>query len=100
MKNTGTDLTVKVIAARICHESHAFSVLPTTLTDFANQELLVGEQILAQRRSTRSELGGIIDAADRLGWDLIPVISCNTAPSGPVTRATYEALLEPILREA
>lgn len=100
MKNTGTDLTVKVIAARICHESHAFSVLPTTLTDFANQELLVGEQILAQRRSTRSEMGGIIDAADRLGWDLIPVISCNTAPSGPVTRATYEALLEPILREA
>jgi microcystin degradation protein MlrC len=94
------DSRMKVIAARICHESHAFSVLPTTLTDFANQELLVGEQILVQRRGTRSEMGGIIDAAQRLGWDLVPVISCNTAPSGPVTRATYEALLEPILHAA
>ena len=91
---------MKVLIARICHESHAFSVLPTTLTDFANQELLFGEQILVQRRGTRSEMGGIIDAAERLGWDLIPVISGNAVPSGPVTRSTYEALLEPILRTA
>lgn len=91
---------MKVIAARFCHESHAFSVLPTTLKDFASQELLVGEQILTQRRGTRSEMGAFIDAADRLGWELIPVLSCNTAPSGPLTAATYEALLEPILRAA
>ena len=89
---------MKVITARICHESNAFSVLPTTLSDFAAQELLFGEQIVQARRSTGSEMGGIIASAQRLGWDLQPVVAANSAPSGPLTAITYAALLEPILR--
>ena len=91
-------LGMKVIAARICHESHSFSVLPTTLTEFANMELLWGDEIIRQRKGTRSEMGGFISAAEELGWDLTPVVSANAAPSGPVTAASYEAMVEPILR--
>lgn len=88
----------RVIAGRICHESHSFSVLPTTLADFAQMELLFGDDIRRLRTGTRSEMGGFIDGAQAYGWDVAWTVSANTAPSGPLTRTTYEALLEPILR--
>jgi len=88
----------RVVAGRICHESHSFSVLPTTLYDFAQMELLFGDEILRERTGTRSEMGGFIEGARTYGWDVQWTVSANTAPSGPLTRTTYEALLEPILR--
>ena len=87
---------MKVIAARIAHESHSFSVLDTTLRDYVANELIMGDDIF-RLRGTGSEMGGILAASDALGWELIPVITANASTSGPVTRVTYEALVEPIL---
>lgn len=87
----------KVLVARLSHESHAFSCLQTSLAEFAGEELLFGEQILSRMAGTRTELGGIHEAAQEYGWQLIPTVSACAPTSGPVTRAAYDALTEPIL---
>lgn len=88
---------MKIITARLGHESHAFSVVPTTLASFAATELLFGDDVVRHMTGTRTETGGIIASAKRFGWELVPTVAALAMPSGPVTRATYEALLEPIL---
>lgn len=91
-------ISTKVLVARLSHESHAFSCLRTTLAEFGREELLFGNDMLERMAGTRTELGGIIQAAHEYGWELVPVVSACASTSGPVTRAAYDALTEPILR--
>ncbi|WP_066271213.1 M81 family metallopeptidase [Hydrogenophaga palleronii] len=88
----------KVVVARLSHESHAFSRLRTTLAEFGREELLFGDDIVGRMRGTRTEVGGIIDAAEAHGWQLVPTVSACAPTAGPVTRAAYDALTEPMLR--
>lgn len=88
----------QVVVARLSHESHAFSRLRTTLAEFGREELLFGDDMVERMRGTRTELGGIIDAAHAHGWQLVPTVSACASTAGPVTRAAYDALTEPMLR--
>lgn len=94
----GTAMPAKVLVARLSHESHSFSRLRTTMAEFGREELLFGADILERMAGTRTEVGGIIQAAQAYGWELVPVVSACASTSGPVTRAAYDALTEPILR--
>jgi len=95
-----TTISRKVIVARLSHESHAFSRLVTTLTDFAREELRFGPTMLAAAEGTRTELGGIVDAAREHGWQLVPTVAACAPTGGPVSRAAYDALIEPVLAAA
>src|SRR5690606_28388908 len=86
----------KIITGMLSHESHAFSVLQTSLQDFAGHGLYFGQDIPSHIQGTRTEMGAFIDCAPGLGWQLIPTVYATTTPSGPITRVTYEALIEPI----
>lgn len=88
----------RVLVARLSHESHAFSRLRTTLAEFGREELLFGDDVLERMQGTRTEMGGLIDEARVHGWKLVPVVSACASTSGPVSRAAYDALTEPILR--
>lgn len=88
----------RVLLARLSHESHAFSRLITTLAEFGREELLFGEDILTRLAGTRTEIGGIVEGAREHGWELVPVVSACASTAGPVSRAAYDALTEPILR--
>lgn len=87
----------RVLLARLSHESHAFSRLRTTLQSFGQEELHIGEAMLSALAGTRTEVGGVIDAAREYQWDLLPVLSACASTAGPVTRAAYDALTEPML---
>lgn len=90
----------KVIVARLSHESHSFSKLVTTLADFAREELRFGPAMLSSAAGTRTELGGITDAARQYSWQLVPTVSACAPTGGPVSRAAYDALTEPLLAAA
>lgn len=89
-----------VLAARLSHETHSFNLLPTGLAEFAQHELMFGAQIMEQRKGTRTEIGGFIDAAAGYGWSMRWVVAASAMPGGPIPRACYEALVEPLLRAA
>ncbi len=89
----------KIVCGRFSHESHSFSLISTSLIDFAKQELFFGDAITARMADTKTEMGGFLAAAKTFGWNLVPVMSASTSTSGPVTVAAFEAIVEPLLME-
>lgn len=70
-----------VLVAKLFHESNSFNPEPTTERDF---EISTGEEVLLGARTSGTTLGGIVRFLDTQDVTLVPVISVNGSPSGPV----------------
>jgi microcystin degradation protein MlrC len=81
--------------AGVFHESHSLARPHTGLEQFSRYS---GEQMLANWRGTRTELGGEIAAAAQFGFDLVPLLYFTATPSGPVTQEAFGTILEAITR--
>ena len=57
----------------------------TTLEGFAAQSLHFGEDIVTSMRASRSGIGGMIDRAIELGWQLLPTLYAAAMPAVVVT---------------
>lgn len=88
----------KVFSAGVMHESHSFSELRADLDRFRTTDgYHRDDEVLTAYRGTNSEMGAVIDQAERHGWDLVHPLMANTTPSGPVTREAYEHFSDVIL---
>ncbi len=93
-----SELSKPVIAiGGVLHETHTFMEQPTTLADFEAGSLYRGDQLLAEMGGTRSGIGGMIDAAAKEGWQLLPTLYATAMPAGTVTGETYHRLLAELL---
>ncbi|MBS7707325.1 M81 family metallopeptidase [Chelatococcus asaccharovorans] len=79
----------RVMVARIFHESHGFSPIPTPADCFV---LSRGEGVLSEARGSGTTLGGIISVLDEAGVELIPALSASAPPSGLVDHDFYLTL--------
>lgn len=84
---------IKVFACGIEHESHSFSKRLTELSDFLDAEVGCIDSNPGLL-STRSTAGGILSAARERNWDLRFPFLAHATPSGPLTRDTFETLLQ------
>jgi microcystin degradation protein MlrC len=57
-------------------------------------EPVVGDDVL---HLSGSYLGGMVSAANELGWDLTGLLFANTQPSGTIADVAYESMREEIL---
>lgn len=87
----------RVLIAQFMHETNTFSRLPTTLDDYRRTWLVYGNEMGERFRGTRSEIGGLLDAADTYGWSLVPALAANATPSGKLTAETWAALRDGIV---
>ena len=72
----------RILIGAIQHETNTVNPQPTTLDDFRVNGLLFGDDIVAMRRGTRTELGGFLDVLEpEPDIDLLPSLSAN--PSHP-----------------
>jgi microcystin degradation protein MlrC len=77
----------------IMHESNTFCPQMTTLKQFIDGETLTGEDIVSSLRGSRSFVGGVIDAAEELGVELVPTLFASTSPYGVVEKEAFTYLL-------
>jgi microcystin degradation protein MlrC len=76
---------VRVALGNIVQESNSFTPVPGSWEHFPPGHLLRGEEIIAHRAGTRTEVGGAIDVAREEGITLIPLLSATTSASaGPI----------------
>lgn len=80
------------------HETNTFCPGVTELSAFKS-EWAEGDDILAKNRGVRTDLGGMIDAADRLGIDLIPTLSTSTEPSATIARHAFDTITSTIISQ-
>jgi microcystin degradation protein MlrC len=87
---------MRILTACIGHETNSFATTPTTLEEFRRgsraPDFGGGEPILRQFRGTRTIHGGYIDAAERHGLTLEPLIWTFATPGGNVPQSAYDFL--------
>ncbi len=86
----------RIAVGEISHETNTFCP-PTTLGQFQNSLWAHGEEITQRFRNTHTYLGGMQEAAERLGVVLIPTFAASTQPWGIITHEAYEAVLGELL---
>jgi microcystin degradation protein MlrC len=85
---------MRIVTARVNHETNTFSPLATPLAAFAP---LWGEAALAAGRDSTTALGAFIRFAEARGATVAVPVSAHANPSGPVADAAFEALATAIL---
>lgn len=85
-----------IAIGEISHETNTFCP-PTTLEMFRDRLWHRGEEILQHHRATRTYLGGMIEAAERLGVTLRPTFAASTEPWGTITREAYTTMVDELV---
>jgi microcystin degradation protein MlrC len=88
---------MRIAAAQLSHETNAFSAVRTDLAAFEASTIRRSERIVAEERGTNSFFGGTIAGSERLGFELIPLISVWATPSGMVDGPTLRVLIDALV---
>jgi microcystin degradation protein MlrC len=83
---------MKIVAARLNHETNTFSPVPTPLASFGPDGPTFGAEAYAQAKGSRTGLGAFIDAVEHRGDALTVAVSATANPSGRVAADAYERL--------
>lgn len=93
----------KIGLAGFIHETNTFSNTPTTLENFVNQsgfypEMLKGEEIFQFKQSKMNiAASGFLQEADKLDFDIVPLLWCGTEPSQTVPIDVFNNIMDQIL---
>jgi microcystin degradation protein MlrC len=83
---------MKIVAARLNHETNTFSPLATGLEAFGADGPTFGRAAYEAAKGTRTGLGAFIDAASARGDAIEVAVNATANPSGTVDAAAYERL--------
>jgi microcystin degradation protein MlrC len=83
---------MKIVAARLNHETNTFSPVATPLSAFGPDGPTFGGAACASARGTRTGLGAFIDAAASRGDEIAVAVNATANPSGTVDAAAYARL--------
>ena len=87
---------MRVAIGGIEHETNTYataSMGPTMLGDF----FVLRDDGFERMAGTRSTLGRFMDAAERVGWELVPTLWAAAGPSGTIDRSVYEGLRDELV---
>ena len=88
---------MKILIARLNHETNTFSPVPTPLESFAPT---YGAAAYRENKGMRTAMAAFIDLAEGLGATLVTPVSATANPSGKVHAAAYDVLAERIVSAA
>ena len=87
----------RYVIALIKHETNTFSPLPTTLSSFGHGDgPTAGAEARAQFENTNTPIAAYLDIARRENADVVIPVAAESWPSGRASRATFEALVQPL----
>jgi len=88
---------MKVLIARMNHETNSFSPVPTPLSAFGRNGPAYNAEALHENRGSRTAMAAFIDLAEARGATLVTPLSAWANPSGPVHASAYDAMCQRIL---
>ncbi len=91
---------MKVLIARLNHETNTFSPVPTPLAAFGPDGPTFGEQAYRDNKGMRTAMSAFIDLAEQAGATLVTPVSASANPSGPVDAEAYTTLTQCIVDAA
>lgn len=85
---------MRIAVGGISHETNTFSTIKTDLALFERRGVHSAEALLPAFAGTRTIVGGFIDAARSEGFEVVPTMLAEAAPSGTVTAQAFEQLTQ------
>ncbi|WP_024538731.1 M81 family metallopeptidase [Comamonas badia] len=85
---------MKILIARLNHETNTFSPVPTPLAAFNPS---YNEEAYRANKGMRTAMAAFIDLAESAGATLVTPVSAMAYPSGPVHAAAYDELTRRIV---
>ncbi len=82
----------------LLQETNTFISEPTTLEHFAENLLVVGEDMREACQGTDHEIGGFFDRLHDADCEAVPLFAARALPFGTVSDETYAALLDQMLQ--
>ena len=79
------------------HESNSFNPRLTTRALFEASALVTGRQIPPHWADAHHEIGGMLEVMGDGGGEVVPLLTAEAVPGGPVEERTYEEILREIL---
>ena len=83
---------MKVALLGIVHESNTFVKELTTLDHFRKSRWLFGNDVIDEYKHAFHEIGGMIEAMDEAGIEIVPVMYAEATPGGMVATEAFEHL--------
>ncbi len=87
---------MRVAIGGIEHETNTYATAAMGLTTLGRFATLRGDEF-EKVAGTRTTIGGFMDAAERVGCELVPTFWAMAGPSGTIERSTYETLRDELL---
>src|SRR5829696_4047882 len=85
---------MRIAIGGISHETNTFSTIKTDLSLFERRGVHCAEALVPAFAGTRTIVGGFLDAARSEGFDVVPTMLAEAAPSGTVTAEALDRLTE------
>ena len=81
-----------VLTGSFVHESNTFKKGETTLQDFRDEALDLGQAAIDRFGDVNDELAGFLDAGREAGWRVTHTVSAHANPGAPVSRDAFDHL--------
>ncbi|MDF8364408.1 M81 family metallopeptidase, partial [Achromobacter anxifer] len=91
---------MKVLIARLNHETNTFSPVPTPLSAFGNGGPAYDGAAYGENKGKRTAMSAFIDLAEARGAELVTPVSATAYPSGRVDGQAYAELCDRIVAAA
>ncbi|MDR5784886.1 M81 family metallopeptidase [Caballeronia sp. LZ065] len=91
---------MKILIARMNHETNTFSPVPTPLEAFGRDGPCFDAEAYRENAGMRTAMSAFIDAAEREQAEIVTPISASANPSGRVGAAAYDAIWQSIVDAA
>ncbi|MEZ7815903.1 MAG: M81 family metallopeptidase, partial [Burkholderiaceae bacterium] len=75
---------MKIMIARLNHETNTFSPIKTTIKSFGSDGPLYGETAYTASKNTRTGIAAFIDVLEAAGHNIVVACSATSNPSGTV----------------
>ena len=84
---------MRIALVGVAHETNTFSRVPATYEEFEKSEIARGDEIVRQYRDSYHTNAGFLEAGDRFGFGVVPLLYAQTGPIGTITRDAFERIL-------
>ena len=82
----------------VAHETNTFSRVPASYEEFEKTGILRGDEIVRQFRDSHSTNAGFLEAAETLGFEIVPLIYASTGPIGTITKDAFDRIVGEMLQ--
>ena len=78
---------MRIALLGVAHETNTFSRVPASYDQFVIRR---GQAIVDEYKESHHMIAGYLEAADKLAFDIVPLVYAQTGPIGTITKDAFD----------